>query len=117
MLKRAFASDSAVTPDRIRRYSKYFDLPGAHYAFERSAEQIVPPDVERLERDLTTIAVPTLAIWGAKDKIIPVSAVDRLRQDVPGIVVKILDATGHTPQEERPTETARFLLEFLATVK
>jgi pimeloyl-ACP methyl ester carboxylesterase len=117
VLKRAFASDSAVTPDRIRRYSKYFDLPGAHYAFERSAEQIVPPDVERLERDLSTIAVPTLAIWGAEDKIIPVSAVDRLRQDVPGIVVKILDATGHTPQEERPTETARLLLEFLATVK
>jgi pimeloyl-ACP methyl ester carboxylesterase len=116
VLKRAYFEDSVATAERIRSYSKYFDLPGAHYAFERSAEQIVPPDAAALEQRLTTITVPTLAIWGADDEIIPVSFAYRLRTDVPGVTVKILDQTGHAPQEERPTETAQAILQFLATI-
>lgn len=117
VLKRAFATDSAITPERIRRYSKYFDLPGSHYAYERSAEQIVPPDIAELEQGLKTIAVPTLAIWGTDDRIVPVDAAERLRRDVPGIVVKLVPATGHVPHEERPAETARILLDFVTTLK
>jgi pimeloyl-ACP methyl ester carboxylesterase len=117
VLRRAYHRDNAITAEWVRRYSRYFDLPGAHYAFERSAAQIVPPDAAELERQLTTIAVPTLVIWGAQDLIIPVKFAHRLRQDVPGVVVKILDDTGHAPQEERPRETARLLLDFLTTVK
>lgn len=117
VLKRVYFADSIATPERVRRYSQYFDLPDAHYSFERTAEQIVPPNAAELERQLTTIAVPTLGIWGAEDTVIPVSFARRLRGDVPGVVMKILDGTGHAPQEERPLETARYILEFLASLK
>ena len=114
VLKRVYAHDSTMTAERVRRYSRYLDLPDAHYAFEQTAMQIVPPDAGELERLLTTIAVPTLAIWGGDDTIIPLPFAYRLRKDVPGIVVKILNETGHAPQEERPLEMARLLLDFVS---
>lgn len=117
VLRQVYAHDSTMTAERVRRYSRYLDLPGAHYAFEQTAMQILPPDAAALEQQLKTIAVPTLAIWGGNDKIIPLPFAYRLRRDVPGIVVKILDDTGHAPHEERPAETARHLLDFLARLR
>lgn len=117
VLKRAYEQDSVATPERITRYARYFDVPGAHYAFEETARDIVPPDAAALEEKLKTIAVPTLVLWGVDDEIIDVRFARRLRQDVPGVVVKTLDDTGHSPHEERPAETARLLLEFLATLR
>jgi pimeloyl-ACP methyl ester carboxylesterase len=113
VLRRVYAHDSVMTPERVRRYAKYMDLPGAHYAFEQTAEQIVPPNAAELEARLKTIAVPTLAIWGGDDTIVPLRYARRFRADVPGVEFHVLPETGHAPQEERPAETARLLLEFL----
>jgi pimeloyl-ACP methyl ester carboxylesterase len=113
VLRRVYANDSVMTADRLRRYSKYMDLPGAHYAFEQTARQIVPPDAAELERQLRTIDVPTLAIWGGDDEIVPLEYAYRFRADVPGVELHVLPETGHAPQEERPAETARLLLGFL----
>lgn len=113
VLRRVYAHDSVMTPERVRRYAKFMDLPGAHHSFARTAEQIVPTDAAELEALLKTIAVPTLAIWGGDDKVVPLKYGYRLRSDVPGIQFKVLPETGHAPQEEQPAETARLLLEFL----
>lgn len=116
VLRRVYAHDSVMTAERVRRYAKYLDLPGAHYAFEKTAEQIVPPDVAGLEAQLKTISVPTLAIWGGDDRIVPLRYAYRFRTDVPGVRFFILDETGHAPHEERPADTARLLLEFLKSL-
>jgi len=89
------------------------DLPGAHHSFAKTAEQIVPPDVTAFEAQLKTISVPTLAIWGEEDEIVPIEYAYRMRKDVPGIQLLVLPKTGHAPQEERPAATATRLLEFL----
>ena len=91
------------------------DLQLRHVVVKSEAEY--PPNAAELERLLTTISVPTLVIWGAEDRIIPVRFANRLRDDVPGATVKILQDTGHAPQEERPEITAAILLEFLATLR
>lgn len=113
VLTQVYAHDSVMTAERVRRYAKYLDLPGAHYAFEQTAEQIVPPDAAALEGLIKTIAVPTLAIWGGDDKIVPLKYAYRFRSDVPGVEFHVLPETGHAPQEERPADTARLLLAFL----
>jgi pimeloyl-ACP methyl ester carboxylesterase len=117
VLRRVYAHDSVMTAERVRRYSKYMDLPGAHYGFEQTAEQIVPPDAAELEGLLKTIAVPTLAIWGADDKVVPLKYGFRLREDVPGVEFRVLASTGHAPQEERPRETAEAMLRFLERIR
>jgi pimeloyl-ACP methyl ester carboxylesterase len=113
VLRRVYANDSVRTAERVRRYSRFMDLPGAHHSFAKTAEQIVPPDAAALEAQLRTIAVPTLAIWGEEDKIVPLRYGRRFRADVPGVIYFALAETGHAPHEERPAETARLLLEFL----
>jgi pimeloyl-ACP methyl ester carboxylesterase len=112
-LRRVYHEDSVRTAERIRRYSKYMDLPGAHHSFAKTAEQIVPPDAADLEAQLKTIAVPTLAIWGEEDKLVPIRYGFRFRTDVPGVRFFGFSGVGHAPQEESPMETARRLLEFL----
>lgn len=113
VLRRVYANDSVRTPERVRRYAKFMDLPGAHHSFAETAEQIVPPDAAAFEAQLQTINVPTLAIWGEEDKIVPIRYGRRLRSDVPGVQFFAFPATGHAPQEERPAETAARLLAFL----
>ncbi|HET9424897.1 MAG TPA: alpha/beta fold hydrolase [Gemmatimonadaceae bacterium] len=113
VLSRVYADDSVMTAERVQRYSRYMDLPGAHYAFEQTAEQIVPPDAAALEGLLKTIAVPTLALWGGDDRIVPVKYAYRMKADVPGVELHVLPETGHAPQEERPADTASILLSFL----
>jgi pimeloyl-ACP methyl ester carboxylesterase len=113
VLRRVYANDSVRTAARVRRYAKFMDLPGAHHSFARTAEQIVPADAAQLEAQLKTISVPTIAIWGEEDKIVPLMYGQRLRHDVPGIQFVALPKTGHAPQEERPVETANRILEFL----
>lgn len=114
VLRQVYANDSVRTPERVRRYAKFMDLPGAHHSFAKTAEQIVPPDAAEFEAQLKTISVPTLAIWGEEDKIVPIKYAYRMRQDVPGIRFFAFPKTGHAPQEERSAETAARLLEFLA---
>lgn len=113
VLRRVYAEDSVRTPERVRRYSRFMNLPGAHHSFGKTAEQIVPPDADELEAQIKTIAVPTLAIWGEEDKIVPVRFAYRFRADAPGVEFHVLPGTGHAPQEERPRDTAQLLLRFL----
>jgi pimeloyl-ACP methyl ester carboxylesterase len=116
-LRRVYHEDSVRTPERVRRYSKFMDLPGAHHSFAHTAEQIVPPDAAELEAQIRTISVPTLAIWGEEDRVVPIRFGYRFRQDVPGVRFFVFPGAGHAPHEERPAETAARLLEFLGRFK
>jgi len=117
ILDEVYANDSVRTPERVRRYSKFMDLPGAHHSFAKTAEQIVPPDAAEFEAQLKTISVPTLAIWGEEDKIVPIEYGRRMRRDVPNIQYFTFAGTGHAPQEEQPAATADRLLKFLESLR
>lgn len=117
VLRQVYAHDSVRTAERVRRYSKYMDRPGAHHSFAKTAEQIIPPDAAELEAQLKTITVPTLALWGEEDKIVPIAYGRRMRADVPGIQYFTFPNTGHAPQEERPADTAARLLRFLEALR
>lgn len=116
VLQKVYANDSVRTAERVRRYAKFMDLPGAHHSFAKTAEQIVPRDAAELEAQLKTIGVPALALWGEEDKIVPIEYGRRMRADVPGIHYFTFPNTGHAPQEEQPAATADRLLKFLDLV-
>ena len=74
-------------------------------------------EANTLERDLRGImgrvGAPTLVIWGAGDRTIPVEMGLELLEGIPNATFKLLGGAGHLPLLERPREGLAMLLEFL----
>jgi pimeloyl-ACP methyl ester carboxylesterase len=68
------------------------------------------PIAERLPE----IACPTLIVWGAEDKVIPVGDADMFEQMIPNSRKAIFEGTGHMAMLERPTAFNQLLDEFVA---
>lgn len=69
---------------------------------------------ENLESYLADIRVPTLVIWGERDRMTPVADAHRIVRGVPGSRLVILRGIGHSPHIEAPQELTRLVGEFIA---
>jgi pimeloyl-ACP methyl ester carboxylesterase len=63
---------------------------------------------------LTEIEVPTLVVWGLKDRIVPVEAAIGYHRLIPESRLELFERTGHVPQMERPARFNSLLDDFLA---
>ncbi len=70
-----------------------------------------------LEPLLDDVDIPVLIIWGEYDRILDVSAVDKMRPLMPQAKVVIMKDTGHLPMLERPAATAAHYLDFLEQIR
>lgn len=61
---------------------------------------------------LRAVQVPTLFIWGANDRLIPVDAGRRAVEMLPGSDLIVIDDCGHNPQMECPEEFAASVIAF-----
>ncbi|MBU0515017.1 MAG: alpha/beta hydrolase, partial [Proteobacteria bacterium] len=61
------------------------------------------------------IRVPTLIIWGAGDKWVPLTVGRKLNKSIPGSRLVVLQKCGHVPQEECPDRTTRLIVDFSAS--
>ncbi|KMJ48737.1 alpha/beta fold hydrolase [Rhodococcoides fascians] len=59
-------------------------------------------------------SIPSLLIWGGKDRMIPAKHADNIRREVPNSRVEIFPDAGHFPQLDEPDFFFRLLDEFLA---
>lgn len=59
------------------------------------------------------IAQPTLVLWGDQDTTVSPAHARYWDAQLPDSTLIILEAMGHSPQYERPQETAQLLLDFL----
>ncbi len=60
------------------------------------------------------VRVPTLILWGAKDRWIPPADATLFHRDIPGSRVILYSDLGHVPMEEDPARTAADVARFLA---
>ena len=67
---------------------------------------------ERTWRVLGSVAVPTLFIWGERDRLISVEAGEEAARRLPGSDLIVLDDCGHNPQMECPDEFVGAALAF-----
>jgi pimeloyl-ACP methyl ester carboxylesterase len=52
---------------------------------------------------LDQISVPTLVVWGEKDRILPIDRhTERLRREIPGVEFRSLPGIGHVPMHDDP---------------
>jgi pimeloyl-ACP methyl ester carboxylesterase len=63
---------------------------------------------------LPEIACPTLIVWGAEDKVIPVADASVFEELIPGSRKVIFQDTGHLAMLERPASFNKLLDEFIA---
>jgi pimeloyl-ACP methyl ester carboxylesterase len=67
-----------------------------------------------LRARLRRVPVPTLVVWGAQDRLIPVAHAYAFAQAIPDARVALIEACGHVPAMEQPGEFAHVVSEFLA---
>ena len=77
----------------------------------------ISPERYLLESRFAGVKSPVLVIWGDTDRVIDVSATDTMKKSKPEIQLKIMKDMGHSPMLERPEETAKLMLEFIAQKK
>jgi pimeloyl-ACP methyl ester carboxylesterase len=60
--------------------------------------------------------VPTLIVWGRRDRLIPAEEGERLRSRIAGSRLVVLPDAGHLPQREEPEALSRAIAGFLASL-
>ncbi len=112
-LRQVFFDPSLVTRERLDEYEAPLLRPGAVRAV-RSMLNAPATGAAEYEALLRGLRQPTLLIWGADDRWIPVADAERYASSIAGARKVVLPDCGHMPQEERPAETLRLIREFLA---
>jgi len=104
-----YADPAMVTPERVKRYAELQRFPGNRRATLerlRTQEPLDPTTLKRLD-------VPTLILWGAKDKWLPVADAFHFQSSIKGARLEIFEKSGHNPMEEDPVATAAAVDAFL----
>lgn len=115
-LKHVFHDRAAITPERIARYMGCFGMEGIGHVFIQTCRQLNPAAYAHQATHFRQIDVPTLIIWGSRDRIIAPEHGERLHAEIPGSRLAVIEECGHVPQEERPLETYEAIREFLMTL-
>lgn len=88
-------------------------LPDAHQRFRAAMMSLLSILEANLADRLGEVRVPTLALWGDKDRQVRVSNAHFIEAHVPGARKIIFEACGHCPQLEYPERFNQALLDWL----
>lgn len=113
-LRRLYGRVSRIPPGTLAGYRAAIELPRtADYIF--SILDAWNADLAELERELPRLrAVPTLLLWGDRDRAVTVRSAERLRACFERARLVVLPGVGHLPYEEVPEEFHRAVADFLA---
>jgi pimeloyl-ACP methyl ester carboxylesterase len=114
-LRRLYGDPSRITRDVFDAYSG----PMRRKGILEHAVKIVRTwnaDMQELKQILPTISlVPTLLVWGSKDRAVDPASAEPLSRNFRTVRIASIERAGHLPYEEFPEEFARIVGEFLAT--
>ncbi len=111
-LAEAYADPAMVTRERVTRYAELQRFPGNREATVLRARTQEPLDPTPLKR----LTVPTLLLWGGKDRWVPLADAHRFQADIKGARLVVFETLGHIPMEEDPAATAAALAAFLRPI-
>jgi pimeloyl-ACP methyl ester carboxylesterase len=104
---------SRVTTGQVEGYAQPLAGADARAALIRAARHLVPDDIDDVVGRYPTLTVPALLLWGRQDRVVRLAVGERLARDLPDATLVVLDACGHLPPEELPTESIAVLQAFL----
>jgi len=98
-------------------FDRYFDMiliKGNKASYVKIFQMMVQAsNSEKYAQNVKNIPIPTLLMWGSRDKWVPVALIDRWKQDLPVVDCIIYPDVGHIPMEELPYLSAYHADKFL----
>ena len=94
--------------------------PDNRQAFVRTMRAVIDPggqSVSAIKRLYLAAEMPTLIVWGEKDRIIPVAHAYKAHEAIPNSRLEILEGVGHFPHAEDPGRFVEILVDFLRTTE
>jgi pimeloyl-ACP methyl ester carboxylesterase len=110
-VRNVYGDPSRVTPELVDRYFDLTTRAGNRQALRDRFSQTQPG---ALAERIPELQLPTLIIWGGRDRLIPPEQGDRFHDEIAGSRLAVFDDLGHVPQEEDPASTVAALEAFLA---
>lgn len=112
-----FTDPKAYPAERLREsvteQAARMSLPWAETAIARSTRGLAAAQFLRARVGWSTLrklAMPTLVIWGADDRLVAPDLAPYVAAAIPNSRLLVMESVGHTAMMERPEETARALL-------
>lgn len=109
-LRDVYGDPTKVTSDLVDRYFDLATRAGNRAALVARFDQTKP---DSLAERVPEIQVPTLILWGGKDRLIPLELGERFAHDIHDSRLVVFDALGHVPHEEDPARTVAAVLPFI----
>jgi len=109
-LRNVYGDPAKVTPELVDLFVDMTRRSGNRQALSRRLEQGYTGDVAQIR----ALKVPTLILWGGRDRLIPPDNARRFEKDIAGSKRVMFDDLGHVPHEEDPARTVAEVQRFLA---
>jgi pimeloyl-ACP methyl ester carboxylesterase len=91
--------------------------PETRRAFLATARSVIDPGGQTVtahDHLPMAITIPTLVVWGTKDRMIPAWHATTAQQAIAGSRVELFEGAGHFPHLEQPERFAQLLGDFMA---
>jgi pimeloyl-ACP methyl ester carboxylesterase len=113
-VRNVYGDPNKVTPQLVDRYFEITLREGNRGALVRrlQAQALDQRDVAASAARIGALKLPTLVIWGGRDRLIPLAMGQRFHADIAGSRLVVFDALGHVPHEEDAIATATALQSF-----
>jgi len=107
-----YGDPGKVTQEQIDRSVELTQRAGNRRALlERAQQRRTGILAERIPE----LKLPTLILWGGRDRLIPPDDAERFHRDIAGSTLVVFDDLGHAPEEEDPARTVAAVKQFLGT--
>lgn len=110
-VRNVYGDPGKVTPELVDRYYELTLREGNRKALAYRMQQRLSGD----EAGIKNLKLPTLIIWGGKDRLIPPNNAQLFAADIAGSKMVVFDDLGHVPHEEDASRTVAAFVAFLAT--
>ncbi|HEU5120603.1 MAG TPA: alpha/beta hydrolase [Candidatus Nitrosocosmicus sp.] len=116
VFEQMLGNPTLLNPTLVDAFIKRINLKGAKHAFKSAFENSTKNHIESSE--LQSIEnIPALIIWGAADKVIPVTHSKRFNEAFKNSKLQIIEDAGHAPFSEKPSMVFDIIREFLTNNK
>lgn len=110
----AYTNPEAVTEELIEIFAKPPEDRGSSRAFTALVKARNNPDYSPNVKDmLSSLTIPTLLIWGEKDRIIPYALASKFANYNKSVQLQTIKNVGHFPHDECPEQVNQAILDWI----
>ncbi len=115
-VRNVYGDPQRVTPELVDRYFELTLRAGNRHALVQRFAQLEEPGERGREAEarIAQLKLPTLILWGERDRLIPVATSDTFERLIKGSQLVRFPELGHVPQEEDPAASVQPVKAFLA---